>query len=89
MPSDFISTPEDFSTDKESESPMFAPVPAWERGKKRRGFGGSRASRVAPDVRAAARRPVRSGHAHTALRRLGAPSVAAESSACASGSPRT
>ena len=29
---------------------MFAPIPAWERGKKRRSFG-SRGSRVAPEPR--------------------------------------
>jgi hypothetical protein len=47
MPTDFTSTDSDpIST----ESPMFAPVPAWERGKKRRSFG-SRGSRVAPEPR--------------------------------------
>ncbi|MGZ6016434.1 MAG: hypothetical protein ACXWKM_11880, partial [Phenylobacterium sp.] len=35
------------------DSPMFAPVPAWERSKKRGMFGGGRkpAARVAPEVR--------------------------------------
>jgi hypothetical protein len=45
MSNDFspINTPE-------SESPMFAGTPSWERGKKRRGFG-SRGSRVAAEPR--------------------------------------
>ena len=47
MPTDFTSTDSDpIST----ESSMFAPVPAWERGKKRRSFG-SRGNRVAPEPR--------------------------------------
>ena len=47
MPTDFTSTDSDpIST----EGSIFAPVPAWERGKKRRGLG-SRGSRVAPEPR--------------------------------------
>lgn len=42
MTIDFSATPDDSPTSKESDSPMFAPTPAWERGKKRRGFGGGR-----------------------------------------------
>jgi len=44
MPIDFSATPDDDPTRRESDTPMFAPVPAWERGKKRRGFGSGRAS---------------------------------------------
>ena len=45
MSNDFspINTPE-------TETPMFAGVPSWERGKKRRSFG-SRGSRAAPEAR--------------------------------------
>lgn len=50
MPTDFTSSDSDpIST--ESESPMFAPTPSWERGKKRRGFGRGSVSRVAPEPR--------------------------------------
>jgi hypothetical protein len=41
MTIDFSSTPDDSPTNTESKGSMFAPVPAWERGKKRRMFGGS------------------------------------------------
>jgi hypothetical protein len=46
MSNDFtpINTPE-------SDAPMFAPIPSWERGKKRRSFGGVRESRVAAEPR--------------------------------------
>jgi hypothetical protein len=40
MTIDFSSTPNDSLANTESEGSMFAPVPAWERGKKRRMFGG-------------------------------------------------
>ncbi|THD58781.1 hypothetical protein [Phenylobacterium sp.] len=43
MTVDFSATPEDSPTNSESDTPMFAPIPAWERGKKRRGFGARRA----------------------------------------------
>jgi hypothetical protein len=51
MSNDFspINTPDD-------ESSMFAGVPSWERGKKRRGFGG-RTSRVAAEPRSFAAEP--------------------------------
>src|SRR5579862_4389963 len=49
MTTDFSATPDDRRT--ETESDMFAPVPAWERGKKRRGFGAGRAGRVAEEPR--------------------------------------
>ena len=51
MPTDFTSNPADEPIRSESETPMFAPIPAWERGKKRRGFGGGRSSRVAAEPR--------------------------------------
>lgn len=41
MTIDFSSTPGGGPTNSESDSPMFAPTPAWERGKKRRSFSGS------------------------------------------------
>jgi hypothetical protein len=47
---DFNSTPGGGPTNSESDSPMFAATPAWERGKKRRSFGGS-ASQVEPEPR--------------------------------------
>jgi hypothetical protein len=50
MPIDFTSSEND-PTLTESEGSMFAPVPAWERGKKRRGFGMGGSSRVAPEPR--------------------------------------
>jgi hypothetical protein len=50
MPADFTSSEND-PTLTESENSMFAPVPAWERGKKRRSFGMGRSSRVAPEPR--------------------------------------
>ncbi|HEX5264423.1 MAG TPA: hypothetical protein VFW13_12900 [Phenylobacterium sp.] len=49
MTTDFSATPDDRRT--ETESDMFAPVPAWERGKKRRGFGAGRTGRVAEEPR--------------------------------------
>jgi cytoskeletal protein RodZ len=42
MPIDFSATPDDSPTNNTADGPMFAPVPAWERNKKRRGFGGGR-----------------------------------------------
>jgi hypothetical protein len=51
MATDFTSNPADDPINNESETPMFAPIPAWERGKKRRGFGSGRTSRVAPEPR--------------------------------------
>jgi len=57
MPTDFTSNPADDPMRSESETPMFAPIPAWERGKKRRGFGG-RTSRVEPEPRSFAADPV-------------------------------
>jgi len=39
MSVDFNSTPLDRSTTPQSETPMFAPIPSWERNKKRRGLG--------------------------------------------------
>ena len=51
MPSDFSANPDDDRTTSDPESSMFAPVPAWERNKKRRGFGSGRVSRVAPEPR--------------------------------------
>ncbi|WP_293369475.1 hypothetical protein [Phenylobacterium sp.] len=44
MTIDFSATPDDSPTNNTADGPMFAPVPAWERNKKRRGFGGGRAS---------------------------------------------
>ena len=40
MSVDFNSTPINRSTTSETDAPMFAPIPSWERNKKRRGFGG-------------------------------------------------
>ncbi|MDB5499851.1 MAG: hypothetical protein JWP28_3882, partial [Phenylobacterium sp.] len=57
MTIDFSATPDNSPTTNESDSPMFAPVPAWERGKKRRGFGGGRTSRVAEEPRSFASEP--------------------------------
>ena len=61
MTIDFSSTPEDSPTNTESEGSMFAPVPAWERSKKRRMFGGRArspdATRVAEEPRSFAAEP--------------------------------
>jgi len=57
MTIDFSATPQDSPTNTQSDSPMFAPVPAWERGKKRRGFGGGRTSRVDEEPRSFAAEP--------------------------------
>lgn len=42
MSVDFNSTPVNTPTATETETPMFAPIPSWERNKKRRGFGGGK-----------------------------------------------
>jgi hypothetical protein len=39
MTIDFSATPDDDPTNKTGDGPTFAPVPAWERNRKRRGFG--------------------------------------------------
>ena len=57
MPTDFSANPDDDRTTSDPESSMFAPVPAWERNKKRRSFGSGRASRVAPESRSFAAVP--------------------------------
>ena len=61
MTIDFSSTPDDSPTNTESEGSMFAPVPAWERSKKRRMFGGRArspdATRVAEEPRSFAAEP--------------------------------
>jgi hypothetical protein len=44
MPTDFSDRPDP------NDSPMFAPIPAWERNKKRRGFGRSARSAARPDA---------------------------------------
>lgn len=50
MPTDFTSNPET-SPVGETESPMFAPIPSWERNRKRRGFGRATRTVVAPEKR--------------------------------------
>jgi len=57
MATDFRSTPDDFTPPTDVEDMPFAPAPAWERGKKRRGFGMGRTSRVAPESRTFAAEP--------------------------------
>jgi hypothetical protein len=57
MSTDFSATPDDKPNNSEADSPMFAPVPAWERGKKRRGLGGGRTRRVAEEPRSFASDP--------------------------------
>ena len=50
MSVDFNSTPLNSPTTNESETPMFAAVPAWERSStKRRGFGGGKRRSAAPE----------------------------------------
>jgi len=49
MSVDFNSMPRDEPGLGESDTPMFAPVPAWERSRKRRSFGG-KARVAAPEV---------------------------------------
>ncbi len=50
MPTDFTSTT-DTAPIGETESPMFAPIPSWERNRKRRGFGRATRTVVAPETR--------------------------------------
>src|SRR4051812_18830151 len=59
MPNEFTSIPDDFSTpaEREGDAMPFAVTPAWERGKKRRGFGGGRTTRVAAEPRPFAAEP--------------------------------
>jgi hypothetical protein len=57
MSTNFSATPDDKPNNSEADSPMFAPVPAWERGKKRRGLGGGRTGRVAEEPRSFASDP--------------------------------
>jgi hypothetical protein len=40
MPTDFSATPDESPINGTADGSVFAPVPAWERNKKRRGFGG-------------------------------------------------
>ncbi len=44
MTTDISATPDNSPTNTSADSPMFAPVPAWERNNKRRGFGGGRSA---------------------------------------------
>ncbi|HXA38016.1 MAG TPA: hypothetical protein VNW53_03380 [Phenylobacterium sp.] len=44
MTTEISATPDNSPTNASTDSPMFAPVPAWERNNKRRGFGGGRAA---------------------------------------------
>ncbi|WP_372784395.1 hypothetical protein [Phenylobacterium sp.] len=64
MTIDFSATPDNGPTSTETESSMFAPIPSWERGKKRRGlsraFGGGRTTRVAEEPRSFVAEPDRS-----------------------------
>ncbi len=48
MSVDFNTTPLNTSSTSETETPMFAPIPSWERNRKRKGFGGK--SRAAATV---------------------------------------
>ncbi|HEY0436537.1 MAG TPA: hypothetical protein VGC92_07855, partial [Phenylobacterium sp.] len=48
MPVDFDSNADGDPTRVDSDTPMFAPIPTWERGKKRRGFGGGRPAAAEP-----------------------------------------
>ena len=51
MPVDFTANPDDDPTTTESEGPMFAPIPTWERNRKRRGFGARSSVKPAAEPR--------------------------------------